>query len=235
MKLMTMHRILLALGFLPLFTDTLLPQPATGTITGVVRYTGVVPPNQRINLTDGQLMLHNDIVVHAKSKGLRDVAVVLDWKDKVPADAKAMPVLIDQRDMIFVPRVVTAQEGQKLRFENNDLYNHGVNAISIHPENVFNVTTPSGQPFEHKFKWQKTPIQIGCILHSWMRAWVILAQHPYHAVTDASGSFKIANVPVGKHTLAFVHPDTNHRETVTIEVRAGNTANVMLEWKKLGK
>ena len=230
-----MYRIPLVLVCVPFLAGVLAAQSATGTIAGVVRYAGVVPPSQRITLTDGQILLHNDIVVHAKSKGLRDVAVVLEWKEKVPADAKAIPVLIDQRDMIFVPRVVTVQEGRKVRFENNDLYNHAVNALSIHPENVFNVTTPSGQPFEHKFKWQKNPIQIGCVLHNWMRAWVILAQHPYHAVTDAAGSFKIANVPVGKHTLSFVHPDTNHREKVVIEVQAGRTAEVMLEWKKLGK
>ncbi len=224
-----------ALVFLLLVTPALLAQAPTGTIVGVVRYTGVVPPSKKVTLTDGQILLHNDIVVHAKSKGLRDVAVVLSWKEKLPADAKAKPVLIDQRDMIFIPRVVTVQEGQKVRFENNDLYNHAVNALSIHPENVFNVTTPSGQPFEHKFKWQKNPIQIGCVLHNWMRAWVILAQHPYHAVTDSNGKFQIANVPAGKQALTFVHPDTNHRETLAVDVPAGKTIEVTLDWKKLGK
>ena len=61
-------------------------------------------------------------------RGLRDVAVMLDWKEKIPADANAKPVAIDQRDMQFWPRVVTVQEGRKVRFENNDLYNHAVSA-----------------------------------------------------------------------------------------------------------
>jgi plastocyanin len=207
----------------------------TGTITGVVRYTGVVPPSQRVTLTDGQVILHNDVVVDAKSKGLRNVAVVLDWKEKVAADAKAKPVVVDQRDMLFVPRVVTVQEGRKVRFENNDLYNHAVSAQSVHAENVFNVTTPAGQPYEHQFKWQKNPIPIGCVLHSWMRAYVITAQHPYHAVSDAQGKFRIENVPAGKHTLMLVHPDTNYRATVDVDVGAGKTAEVAVEWKTLKK
>ncbi|MBM3992835.1 MAG: hypothetical protein FJ303_01565 [Planctomycetes bacterium] len=207
--------------------------PATGTIAGTVRYVGVVPPDERVTLTDGQVILHNDVVVHPKSKGLRHVAVVLDWKTKVPADANAKPVLIDQRDLQFLPRVVTVQEGVKVRFENNDAFNHGVSAESIHPENTFNLTTPAGQPYEHKFKAQKNPIPIGCSLHRWMRAYVFVAPHPYHAVTSADGKFMIERVPPGKHTLLLVHPDTNYRDTITIEVRAGMTTDAAVEWKKL--
>lgn len=208
---------------------------STGTITGAIRYTGAIPPSVRVTLTDGQVILHNDVVVDAKTKGLRDVAVMLDWKEKIAADAKAKPVVIDQRDSLFVPRVVTVQEGQKVRFENNDLYNHAVNAQSIHAENVFNVTTPAGQPYEHKFKWQKNPIPIGCVLHSWMRAYVVVAQHPYHAVTDAQGKFRIDNVPPGTHKLSMIHPDTNYRAAQAVEVQAGKTAEVLVEWKALKK
>jgi len=207
--------------------------PEPGTIRGTIRYLGAVPAAQRVTLTDGQVILHNDIVVHPKAKGLRDVIVILDWKAKIAADAKAKPVLIDQRDMLFVPRVVTVQEGRKVRFENNDLYNHAVSAQSVHPENVFNVTTPSGQPFEHAFKAQKNPITIGCVLHSWMRAYVQVVPHPYHDVTNAEGQFRIAGVPAGKHTLQLIHPDTNFRASVQVEVSAGKTVEVPLEWKSL--
>lgn len=205
----------------------------TGTITGTIRYVGVVPPSERVTLTDGQVILHNDVVVHPKSKGLRDVAVVLDWKEMVPAPAKAKPVLVDQRDQLFVPRVVTVQAGVKVRFENNDSFNHGVSAISKLMENTFNVTTPAGQPYEHLFKWQKNPIPIGCALHPWMKAHVIVATHPYHAVTNADGRFTIERVPAGKHTLLLVHPDTGYRASVAVEVTAGKTAEFVQEWKTL--
>jgi plastocyanin len=210
-------------------------QASTGHVRGTIRYTGALPPDRRITLTDGQVIVHNDVVVEAKTKGLRDVAVILDWKEKVPADAQAKPVVVDQRDMLFQPRVVTVQEGRKVRFENNDLYNHAVSAQSVHAENVFNVTTPAGQPYEHKFKWQKNPIPIGCVLHSWMRAYVIVAQHPYHAVSDVHGVFRIDDIPAGKHSLMLVHPDTNHRAKVEVEVQAGKTAEVTVEWKELKK
>lgn len=212
-----------------------LAQAQTGAIVGTVRYVGIVPPSQRVTLTDGQVILHNDIVVDARSKGLRDVVVMVDWKKPALADADAKPVVVDQRDMLFVPRVVSVQEGRKVRFENNDLYNHAVGAQSVLRENTFNVTTPAGRPYEHTFKWQKNPIPIGCVLHPWMRAYVMVVQHPYHAVTDAQGKIRIPDVPAGKHTLVLIHPNTNHRATVEIEVRAGKTTEVAVAWKELKK
>jgi len=228
-------RELRVLAIMLIASGSALAQAPTGTITGTIRYIGVVPPGQRLTLTDGQTLQHNDVVVHPKSKGLRDVVAVLDWKEKVSADAKAKPVVVDQRDQLFMPRVVTVQEGRKVRFENNDSFNHCVNADSIHPENVFNVTTPAGQPFEHKFKAQKNPIRISCALHSWMRAWVIVVPHSYHSVTDAHGKFRLENVPAGKHSVMLIHPDTNHRETVLIDVLAGKTAEMVVEWKAVKK
>ncbi len=207
--------------------------PATGTIHGIVRFLGEVPPSKRIMTSDGGTIVHNDIVVQAKTKGLRDVIVVLDWKTKVPADAKAKPLSIDQRDMLFLPRAITVQEGRKVRFENNDICNHAVDAQSIHRENVFNVTTPPSQPFEFTFKAQKNPIPIGCAIHPWMRAWVLVVPHPYHAVTAADGRFKIEHVPVGKQALLLIHPDTNYRESVHVEVQAGKIVEVSRDWKSL--
>lgn len=211
-------------------------EPAkTGTIDGTVRYLGEVPPPQRILTTDGNTILHRDLVVDAKTKGLRFVAVLLDNPPQQTKAANAKPIVVDQRDMLFLPRVVAVQEGQKVRFENNDTCNHAVQAISTKRENQFNVNTPQGEPYEFEFKVQKPPVMIGCPIHNWMRAWVYVVPHPWFAVTDAKGQFKIANVPVGKQTLVFTHPDTGLRETRTIDVQVGKNNELTVEWKTLKK
>lgn len=206
-----------------------------GTITGIVRYTGEVPPPQKIITSDGSTLLHSDLVVDPKSKGLRYVVAILEDAPAQPKVQKAKPVIVDQREMVFLPRVVAVQHGQAVRFENNDLCNHSVMASSTVAGNQFNCFVRAGQPYEHVFEPQKTPVLIGCSLHGWMRAWVYVVSHPWFTVSDAQGEFKIEGVPGGKYTLWLRHPDAGHQDRRAVEVTAGKTTQVKIEWEKVGK
>jgi plastocyanin len=226
-----------AVAGLLLSVPALAAQEGAGRIEGTVRFTGAVPPPEKIITSDGMVLMHSDLVVDAKSKGLRHVAVYLDGAPARPLAKNvaktAEPVVIDQKDMVFMPRVVTVQEGRTVRFDNNDLSNHAVQAMSADTRNVFNILTPMGQPFDFKFVAQKGPVHIGCPIHMWMRAWVYVLPHPWSAVTDAQGALRIDDVPAGTHKLAFVHPDTKLRETKTVTVEAGKTTRVIVEWSRV--
>jgi len=202
------------------------------TIKGHVRFVGKVPPPKKILTTDGGTLLHSDLVVDPKTKGLRHVVVVLENAPAQPKEKKASTVLIDQRDMLFLPRVVAIRSGQKVRFENNDLCNHSVMASSIVSANQFNVVAASNQPYEHVFEPQKLPVQIGCSFHPWMRAWVYVVPHPWFAVTDAEGKFNIERVPPGKYSVWLRHADSGIQERQQVQVEAGKTAELKIEWRK---
>lgn len=207
------------------------PEEKTGTLVGQVRFLGTVPPAKKILTTDGATILHHDLVVDARSKGLKNVVAHLDG---LPDDAKPLGtgrVVMDQLDMIFVPRVVAIREGQTVRFDNNDLCNHGVRALSTQAKNTFNILTPPSQPFDFVFQAQKNPIVLDCPLHAWMKAWIFPFRHPWFAVSDGKGAFRIENIPAGKHTLILRHPDTGTRMVRTVEVGAGETVRVSVEWK----
>lgn len=208
-------------------------QPAEfGTIGGEVRFTGTVPPPKKILTTDGGTLLHSDLVVDPKTKGLRHVVVVLENAPAQPKAKKANSVLVDQRDMVFLPRVVAIRSGQKVRFENNDLCNHSVMASSTLSANQFNVVAASNQPYEHVFEAQKLPIQIGCSFHPWMRAWVYVVPHPWFAMTDAQGKFRIERVPSGKYLVWLRHADSGMQERQQVQVEAGKTVQLKIEWRK---
>jgi plastocyanin len=210
-------------------------RPQSGTISGTVRYPGTVPPAKKILTTDGNTLLHNDLIVDAKTKGLRDVMLLLEDAPAQPKAAKAPKVFVDQRDMLFQPRVVAVRHGQTVRFENNDTCNHAVIAHSPVAANEFNVTTPQGQPYEHTFAPQKAPVMIGCPMHPWMRAWVFVVPHPWFAVTDAQGRFRIADVPPGRYTLWLRHPDTGKQERRQVEVKANQSAELRVDWTGVGR
>lgn len=204
-----------------------------GKIQGTVRFTGMVPPAQQIRTTDGSLIEHHDLVVDPKSKGLRFVAAILE---NAPAQAKvekAKRVIVDQRDMIFHPRIVAVQYGQEIRFENNDLCNHSVMTETLAKANQFNYFANSGSPIDRVFEPQKGPVKIGCALHAWMRAWVYVVPHPWFALSDEQGKFQIDRVPPGKHTLLLTHADTGFQERRTITVEPAKTLQLAIEWEKV--
>jgi plastocyanin len=203
-----------------------------GTIRGVVRFAGTVPPDKKIGASDGSTIIHNDYVVDPKTKGLRWVGIVLE-------DAPAQPKLkdpepeavIDQVDMIFTPRMVAVQHGRRVRFDNSDICNHNVRAFSTTSGNELNAFVTAAQPVKKIFTAEKAPIKIGCSLHAWMTAWVFVVPHPWFAVSDEKGTFTIKNVPPGKYTLWLRHPDTGMHERCKIEVKSGETLEVEFEWK----
>jgi plastocyanin len=206
----------------------------TGSIAGVVRYTGEVPKAKQV-MTDTGPVEVREIDVDPQSKGLRHVFIVVENAPEQPAVKDARPALIDQRSMTFLPRVVAVQHGQKVRFENNDHFNHSIQANSTTAKNQLNVIATPGMPVEVEFVPQKLPVQIGCSMHFWMRAWVYVVKHPWFAVSDAAGSFRIDNLPPGKYTLLLRHQDRAHEERREVVVEAGKTTDIKVSWDKLGK
>jgi hypothetical protein len=47
--------------------------------------------------------------------------------------------------------------------------------------------------------------------HPWMSGWLVVAGHPYYAVTGADGSFAMDEVPPGKYTLRMWHEGVHVR------------------------
>jgi plastocyanin len=208
-------------------------QEKTGTVQGVVRFTGAVPPARQLPTGDGGVVEHHDLVVDAKTKGLRWVIAALEDAPKQPKlEGGEKPVVIDQKDMLFVPRVVALQHGRAVRFDNSDPVNHSVQTSAALPENEMNVFVPPGQPLTKVFTAEKAPIRVGCALHGAMTAWVYVAPHPWAAVTDEKGVFALKGVPPGKYTLRLRHPDTGLQERRPVEVRAGRTVEVEVGWKE---
>jgi hypothetical protein len=47
-------------------------------------------------------------------------------------------------------------------------------------------------------KEESLPVKVGCSIHPWMGAWVLVRDNPYGAVSGSNGEFEIANLPAGK-------------------------------------
>jgi plastocyanin len=115
------------------------------------------------------------------------------------------PVTIDQRGCVYSPRVVGVRVGQVLEVRNDDSLLHNVHSVTT-GGNRFNVGQPrAGVVDSFKMKNEEVMMRLGCDIHSWMTAYVGVVNNPYFAVTDATGSFEIRNVPPGTYTIDAWH------------------------------
>ncbi len=60
---------------------------------------------------------------------------------------------------------------------------------------------------ESKVEKPEWPIKVQCDAHGWMHACWISQDHPYYAVTDANGTFKITDLPAGDYEVEVWHEE----------------------------
>ena len=76
---------------------------------------------------------------------------------------------------------------------------------------------------------ERLPVQIGCDIHNWMRAYWVVVDHPYAAVTDKDGHYRILELPPGEYQLAAARDGFANFVRPGIVARAGLTLNVDIE------
>ena len=108
--------------------------------------------------------------------------------------------VLDQRNQTFVPYVLAVTVGSVVEFPNSDRTYH--NVFSLSKAKRFDLGRyPRGQSRSVRFD-QPGVVRVFCEIHSHMSAWILVFAHPYFAVTDAEGRYRIDGVPPGSYTLA---------------------------------
>ena len=105
--------------------------------------------------------------------------------------------------------------GQILQLKNSDSVAHNA-AVYVRRSTPFSEVIPQNKPLEKKFtKAETLPTRVDCSIHAWMKAWLIISDHPYVAITDADGNFELKNVPVGEWKFRFWHERPGYLKTLT--------------------
>jgi plastocyanin len=170
----------------------------------------------------------NDLVLRSADGGLANVFVNLQGSFPA-ASVPGAPVLIDQQDCLFVPRVVGARVGQTLQITNSDPTGHNVHSLSTRG-NAFNISQPvKGITSRFQLKADEVVLRIRCDIHSWMVSYVGVLPHSYFAVSAVDGGFRISGVPAGRRTIQVWH-ERYGRLARTVEVTAGQTTTVDFEY-----
>jgi plastocyanin len=195
--------------------------PATaGVLHGAVRFSGKKPPRKMIDMSNDPACVeahkgkpYDESVVVNPNGTLGNVFVYVKTglegrKFEIPA----APVTIDQKGCWFHPRVLGIQTGQVLEVTNSDPVTHNIHPLAqINRE--WNHSQGAGDtPLARKFLKSEIMIRVKCNIHSWMRAYIGVLDHPYFAVTGPDGSFELKNLPPGDYVVEAWHETFGSQE-----------------------
>jgi plastocyanin len=176
-----------------------------GAIKGKVVFVGPIPAPKKVDVTIDQYVCGNskdaEDLLLSPQRELRNAVVWLENPPPAKAGSPAQPdkVEMDQNKCEFVPHVVIVPAGGTVDFLNSDRLLHNIHTTpKINPP--VNRTQPKNRTIPLVFEKPEI-VRINCDLHSWMQAWVVVAAHPYYAITGADGQFAFNNLPPGQYKL----------------------------------
>jgi ADP-ribose pyrophosphatase YjhB (NUDIX family) len=107
-------------------------------------------------------------------------------------------------DREFVPFVSVVQVGTVVSFPNRDPILHHVYSFSA--AKSFEIKLYSGKsPQEITFD-KPGVVALGCNIHDWMVAYVVVVPTPYFARSEGGGTVRLQDLPAGPYELHAWHP-----------------------------
>ncbi|HYG83024.1 MAG TPA: carboxypeptidase regulatory-like domain-containing protein [Pyrinomonadaceae bacterium] len=208
------------------------PTGQEGSIAGTISFAGSAPAKKGISMDADPVCASSNPDPHAE-----DIVVNGDKLQNVFVYIKegtaggknisgysfpppTQPATLDQKGCHYVPHVVGVQVNQTFNVTNSDPTAHNVNVDARQNEKFNQGQSPGAAPIVKQFKRAETVIPVKCNQHPWMRAYVGVLQHPFFAVTDASGKFEIKGVPAGTYTLVAWHEKYPQGLTQSVTVGA---------------
>ena len=196
----------------PAAFDTITAPKDKGVIIGRVIYQGTPPKPKPINfgadkvcgnLNKDHAAFYEKLVVNPDSTVKWALVSI---RGKVPGKYTPpdKPVVVDQRNCIFVPHVAAMMAGQEIVYQNSDPLSHNVRS-NARRNPAFNAIFASKMNAKSKMDLPEQAIQLKCDIHFWMSSFLHVLPHPFFAVTGDDGVFVIPGVPPGDYTLSAWH------------------------------
>lgn len=215
--------LLLLLAAAPVHAD-----PPAGSIKGTVIFEGEPPTQPTLDRKSDPKCAKDraDEAVVVEHGKLRDVLVRIKNGSVPGTSAPAAPVVIDQRDCMYTPRVVGMMAGQRLVVRNSDNTFHNVHGTRAGKLLFNKPQAAKDKDLDLSVEARADDvIELQCDVHRWMHAYAVVQDHPFFAVTDGKGQFEITGLAPGKYTLEAWHPVLGSR-TMDVEIGKGKRGQI---------
>jgi hypothetical protein len=204
-----------------------------GTLKGNVNYKGKIPKKKTLKMdadpicgSSHQGKVYNESFIVDDNNNLANVMVWL--KDvKYKGELPKTNAVLDQVGCLYTPHVQGIMKGQELLIKNSDATLHNIHSMAK-TNTQFNFAMPKVVKEKTvSFDKVEDPFYIKCDVHPWMKAWVAVFDHPYFAVTDKDGNFKIDGIPAGTYEVIAWQEKFKMKKhlTATVTIGEGETVN----------
>ena len=220
------------LGGAPYSATTL---AAVGSVSGTVRLSdSTVSDTIATDSTSGG----PDCIAKPVRKGQAPKHVPLSaivWIANVKA---GKPIPIEKRadlaseDCLLDPRVQAVVVGTTINVVNDDKVLHKLVFTRLGTHDTLTVTPffNVGQIVASERLAKKSGmVEVRCAQHPWTRAYIAVFDHPYFAVTESNGSFKIDSLPPGSYKMMVWREGAAKPVEQQIQIAAGGTAKVNIQ------
>jgi plastocyanin len=196
-------------------------------VRGAVKIAGAVPKLPPLQITKYKEIckdVPNESLSGGPGQGVRFAVVTLEGVTKGKAVEKETVHELDNMKCRFTPRVQAASIGQFVLLKNSDPILHTAHALFANDQPQFNVGLYPGRT-SRKPLVAAGLVKIRCEVHQWMAAYIVVTEHPYHAVSDVYGEYELRDVPPGVYQLKVWHETLGTQEK-RIEVKPAGTPKV---------
>jgi hypothetical protein len=209
---------------------------SAGALRGTVRLAGEAPEPRKIPVAKDQEVCGLEVPDSSISLGpgaaVENAVVSLVGISR----GKALPELGRSGELeiikcMAVPRVQLVPVGSTLEIVNSDPLLHDIYAYLNGTEELFHRALPLQQFRVQEVLARPGVVHLWCGAgHPWMRAYVVVQEHPYFALTDPRGAYALSDIPPGPYRLRIWHERLGQKEsTVTVEEAVTVTMDFELE------
>lgn len=154
-----------------------------------------------------------------KNRPLEGVVITLEQKGHgqgAASSPRPLAVSIEQINREFVPAVTVIPVGSSVLFPNQDDILHHVYSFS--KAKTFDLPLYKGIPNEPVVFDAPGVAALGCNIHDWMSAHVVIVDTPYYQLSDTQGSAHLIDIAAGDYELRVWHPRQKkaYSENITV-------------------
>ncbi|RLJ71345.1 carboxypeptidase family protein [Hydrogenivirga caldilitoris] len=208
---------------------TLAKATSSGIVEGKVVYVGKRKLENRKKLITkdkevcGTGYKIDEVYVVSDEGGVKNAVVFIEGAGNPPKET----VKLVQEKCEFHPRVIAMGAGSTLEVVNNDTVKHEANGVQDF-ETIFQLSQHKKGMVDRVELKKPGVVEVTCNIHGWMKAWAVVIDSPYYAVTDEKGSFKISGLPPGNYKLRLWHEGFGEK-ALNVKVEEGKPTSVVFE------